>query len=103
MYCYGFRAPECILVPKQDHGPKSTADVNVVHKREVEDQQTQIEGDIKVENEGPEQKEHDWRNQVKVDVKLDTYGNKFMDVMTEFESLWDGRLGCISPSKHCIE
>lgn len=46
---------------------------------------------------------HDWEGEVKIDLKLEVYPDKFIGLMTEFDPMWDGHLSRICIPNHCIE
>lgn len=62
----GTRPPASIMVSEWKWGIGGTPDVNPLPYREAKDQRTKIELPIKVENENPEIKVHDWLDHVKI-------------------------------------
>lgn len=83
-----------------NEGRKLKVEARTVYYKEVEDRQTKIEHYIKVELEDPEQMAHDQRQKIKIDPHFYTYHDKFIGVLTESESMWDGHLGSRSLAKH---
>lgn len=77
-------------------------EINAIRYKVVEDRQTQIGLHMKAEKEDSDRKVHDWRGEVKVDINLNPYCNKFIVMTTEFKYTRDGYLGRISVEKHRI-
>lgn len=65
--------------------------------------QALIERYMKAVHEGDRQTAHEWRKEVKTEIKLDIYKDKFLGMTTELESMRHGHLGCTSVAKHCNE
>lgn len=61
--------------------------MNTVHYKDPEDGQMQIERHKTVENEEREPNANFRWNEAKMDSKLDTLQDEFLDMMTEFESI----------------
>lgn len=58
---------------------------------------------MKVEHEDDERNTNEWRREVKIDPKPDTYCHIFIGMIPEFESMWDGHLRHMSFTKHGID
>lgn len=63
----------------------------------------QRERHMMVEHEEAEQKPRDWREEGRIDTRVDAYCDDFIKMMTKFEFMQDGHLGRISVAKHCIK
>lgn len=57
----------------------------------------------KIEHAEIERRTHDGRQEVNIDCKFDTYWDKFIKMIKELESMWNGHLGRIGVEKHHIE
>lgn len=64
-----YRSTGCIVAPEYEHELIPTIEANVVHIKIVENRQTQIECQIKVEHKDSERKVQDWREEVRIDLK----------------------------------
>lgn len=78
--------PKFILVPELDGESEPKADVYTLHYQKVEDQQTQAERQIKVENKEAEKRHIIGETRLAYD-RLPTHGDKLTDKTTEFESM----------------
>lgn len=67
------------------------------------DRTTQQERHATVQNKDTERLTHDWRNKIDISEKYDEYQNSFVDMLSQFQHLWDGHLGRIATAKHRIE
>lgn len=78
-------------------------EVNTVHYKDVEDQQTPVGRDKKLEREYAKRKAHDCKQDVKVQKKFGAYCQKFIRIGTEFKSKPGGHLGRMGVAKHPFE
>lgn len=61
---FGTCPPECIVEPKRNEDLKSTGEVDTIHLKEVQDQQTHMQRHMKVDHVDTEQKAYDCRKNV---------------------------------------
>lgn len=71
--------------------------------REVEDWKAQIECHVKLKNENAEQWDMNGKTKIAEMQKFNTDQWRFINMVTEFESIWNGHRGCKSVVKHHIE
>lgn len=91
------------MKPERNHRLKPTVAANTAHFKKLEHRQTQKHFHITVGHEDDNQKVHDWGGQVKTDLKIDAYFDKFIGMMPDFESMWDRDQSQIIFVKLCIK
>lgn len=88
----GTSPPESIVTAERTDRLKPTVEVNGVDHNEIQDWHMQIERHMKVGHEDTKQRTPDWRPEVKIDVKVGVYGDKFIGMLTKSESQVNGHL-----------
>lgn len=63
----------------------------------------QVELHVNLENGVAEGKPDDWKKEINIDPKLEPHGNKFIQMMTELESIYDWHFGGVRITKCQIE
>lgn len=72
---------DCIAEPERCNRRNLTVHGNSVHYKNVEDQRMQIERHMKVEIEDAERKGHEREEKVKIDLKVDSDRDNFIEMM----------------------
>lgn len=78
-------------------------EVIAIHYKEAHDRQMQTKLHINVENDGADRMTCGWKEEVKIDLKLDVRRNKFFKMMTEFECIQNGHLLSVRATKFRIK
>lgn len=79
--------PNFVLVPERDGESRLTADVKAMHYKEFENRHLYVKLRIEMEYEETERWAQDWQEEVEIDAKFHPHCEKFVDMMTAFESM----------------
>ena len=105
----GSDLPEKIveLTPSRTIDKKTSAGetVNAIpHYKEKENQETKFARHRNVDKSDEKRLEEDWRDEINFnDKKYAEFKEPFLDMMSNFSDMWDGRLGTITAAKHRID
>lgn len=75
---------------------------NLKHYKPTQDLNQQKRGHQLVQIVDLQRLQHDWRHDVQVPEKVQSYQDAFTELLERFESLWDGDQSRINIAKHCM-
>lgn len=95
---------KCFLEPERTNGLKSLVEVDGLHYKKVKrSEDAKLERPMKVGDEDAKRKRHGWKEVGSAVPKFDAYCDKFLGIVTKFESRWDDHLCRICDAKLWIE
>lgn len=77
--------------------------VSAVHYKSAGEKQSQMSRHTEIQNAYSSRLAQDWRHKANLSNKYPAYLDKFISMLIEFQSKWDGHLGCVSVARHCSE
>lgn len=80
-----------------------TFDVSAVHHKSTESRRTQIRRHNVVQDDYLKKETHIWRDEVKLFDRYSAYRADFIEMLTDFQLIWNSPIGCICVSKELIE